>query len=246
MDRVFHAKDESHIKLVIDKDTTALICVDGDLTIDVDANGHKLDIVYIVDTDDNITFKETVNINDSEVSILYFDISEADVSAECRLTLGKGASLSLIDKYLVSSKKNIDIACINEGSMSSVSIDNSAVILDDGYIDMRCAGKILKGAYGSKSHQKTRSLVYGSPKRVAIDPVLLIEESDVEASHALSNGTIDEDVLYYMNSRGIDKKAALHLLIESYLVADEVLLAPFSNKNIIKEHLDRRVERYVR
>ena len=151
----------------------------------------------------------------------------------------------MINKYLVLNNKDIAIDCINMTEDTEVNIDNSAVIMDGGYLDLVCTGKIIKNAKRAVSHQKSRSLVYGVPKHVDIRPILLIEESDVEASHALSSGTIDDDVLYYLNSRGITKTDALRLLIDSYLKCDEEIIQDLDEKDNITALLKRRLEENV-
>ena len=67
----------------------------------------------------------------------------------------------------------------------------------------------------------------------------MIDEDDVEASHSLSSGTIDEDVLFYMNTKGIDYSAAMRLFISSYLTLDERLLKDYPS---IQGEIRKKVE----
>ena len=73
-------------------------------------------------------------------------------------------------------------------------------------------------------------------------PVLNIDECDVEASHSLSSGTIDEEVLFYMNSRGLSQTNALSLLLHSYLMPDDEFYKIFENGEMIKEKAASKVE----
>ena len=44
-------------------------------------------------------------------------------------------------------------------------------------------------------------------------PILLCHEDDVTGSHGVSNGQLDEDLLFYLMSRGIDEKEAKKIII---------------------------------
>ena len=46
---------------------------------------------------------------------------------------------------------------------------------------------------------------------------MLIDENDVEASHATSVGSVDENQLFYMQTRGLTKKEVLSLIAVGYL-----------------------------
>lgn len=241
MTESFKSVDIKGQELLIEKDQTIVIRIDSDLNIKYRIKDADVKIVYIVDTEKAIDFHEQGEIFGGRLQILFYDLTPSLLHQRSLLTNKKG-ELSLTTKYLVRSKKDVVIECVNEESNTIVNIDNSCVILDDGDLLLECTGKILKGAKQSSSHQKSRSLVYGSPQRVKIDPVLLIEESDVEASHALSSGTIDEDVLYYMNSRGLSKDASLKLLINSYLLPNDDTLKDVEGKEAILKRLMERVD----
>ncbi len=247
MDRIYHTSEKNELKLdIYNKDTNLIIYLDdetADITYDI--KDSEVKIFYIILNDQFIDLKEEGHISGGHVTSCLFDLSKADVHIKSVIKVFDGAKLDMINKYLVTKDKDITIDCINMTKDTEVNIDNSAVILDDGHIELTCTGKIIKDAKRSISHQKSRSLVYGDPKHVDIRPILLIEESDVEASHALSSGTIDDDVLYYLNSRGIDKVDALRLLIDSYLKCDEELIKDLEEKDNILSILQRGLEENV-
>ena len=53
--------------------------------------------------------------------------------------------------------------------------------------------------------------------RLDANPLLLIDEYDVEASHGAAIGKIDEEQLYYLMSRGLTLKVAESLIISGFL-----------------------------
>lgn len=97
-------------------------------------------------------------------------------------------------------------------------IKNFAVLMDDGHYEMVANGNITKGCFDAHSHQATRVLTLGKNHITKCIPLLLIDENDVRASHALSVGQPDEDQMYYLQSRGLTKKQAIGLLSVGYLL----------------------------
>lgn len=89
--------------------------------------------------------------------------------------------------------------------------NNSSALLFEG------VGKIRKGMKGSIARQQNKGIVLGENARLDANPLLLIDEYDVEASHGASIGKIDDEQLYYLMSRGLTKKDAERLIISGFL-----------------------------
>ena len=51
-------------------------------------------------------------------------------------------------------------------------------------------------------------------------PCLEIEADEVKAGHAATIGRVDDELLFYLNSRGINKKEGQALLIKGFLKSD--------------------------
>ena len=77
---------------------------------------------------------------------------------------------------------------------------NFAVLFDEGKYEMVANGNINKGCQEAQSHQATRVLTLGKNHSAKVTPLLLIDENDVKASHALTIGQPDENQLYYLQS----------------------------------------------
>jgi Fe-S cluster assembly protein SufD len=76
---------------------------------------------------------------------------------------------------------------------------------------------IVKGAHNSKTHQKAKIMVFDSHCVGRADPVLIIDENEVAASHAATVGKLSEEHLFYLQSRGINKQTAKRLITRGYL-----------------------------
>ncbi len=80
-------------------------------------------------------------------------------------------------------------------------------------------GKIVvhQGAHGTDSSQVMRGLLAGAEAEIDLRPQLEIYTDDVRCSHGATTGKLDEDMLFYMLSRGLDRETAMRLLKWAFL-----------------------------
>ena len=92
-------------------------------------------------------------------------------------------------------------------------------------------GKILvkQGAQKTDGYQISQSLLLDGDSQFLAKPELEIYAEDVKCSHGSTSGAIDETALFYLQSRGVPRKAAQGLLVLAFLaeaigeVADEAI-----------------------
>jgi len=77
--------------------------------------------------------------------------------------------------------------------------------------------RIQKGAGQSEANQTSRNLLLSEHAKAAPIPVLEIEAYDVlRCSHGATAGPLDEDQLFYLESRGVEPVDAERLLVEAF------------------------------
>jgi Fe-S cluster assembly protein SufD len=96
-------------------------------------------------------------------------------------------------------------------------IENYGVSNHTSKLTFEGVGKILKNMKRSVARQSNRGIVLGEDARLDANPLLLIDEYDVEAGHGAAIGKIDEEQLYYLMSRGLTLKVAERLIISGFL-----------------------------
>jgi Fe-S cluster assembly protein SufD len=91
-------------------------------------------------------------------------------------------------------------------------------------------GKIIvrPGAQGTDSRQSLRGLLAGPEAEIDVRPQLEIYNDDVRCSHGATAGKLDDAMLFYLLSRGLDHATAQRLLKWAFLedVISQVTLAP--------------------
>ncbi|HEY6822900.1 MAG TPA: Fe-S cluster assembly protein SufD [Steroidobacteraceae bacterium] len=80
-------------------------------------------------------------------------------------------------------------------------------------------GKIIvaPGAHGTDSRQSLRGLLAGPEAEIDVRPQLEIYNDDVRCSHGATAGKLDDAMLFYLLSRGLDRDAAQRLLKWAFL-----------------------------
>ncbi len=77
--------------------------------------------------------------------------------------------------------------------------------------------RIDEGAQGVDDFLEMRILILDDKSSAVAEPQLEIEANDVKASHAAAVGRIDEEQLFYLESRGLDRDNAENLIVEGFL-----------------------------
>lgn len=89
--------------------------------------------------------------------------------------------------------------------------------LDQSRINVRGLLDIRKGAKGTRTYLKADALMLGEESKVDLVPSLEIDENEVQAGHGASVGRVDDEQLFYLTSRGIDRKSAERMVAEGFL-----------------------------
>ncbi|OIP87067.1 hypothetical protein AUK05_02165 [Candidatus Shapirobacteria bacterium CG2_30_35_20] len=124
-----------------------------------------------------------------------------------------------IIKYLVKKGESVvwDEVIVYDKNNLEGETEVRAVVEDEGSLKLK--GKILiqKDAIGANAFLRFKVLLLGKNARAEVDPELEILTNDVRASHAASVGQIDLEQLFYLMSRGINKKESIKLIVEAFL-----------------------------
>ena len=92
-------------------------------------------------------------------------------------------------------------------------IDGIGVLGGSAKSVFRGAIDIDKGAKGSSSSEHSDALLVSEKAVSDAIPTLSVKENDVEASHAATVGSIDQDTVYYLQNRGLTQEEAERLIV---------------------------------
>ena len=179
----------------------------------------------------------------------YFDSAAVDMGASlARNNLGvamagEQANAALNGLYLVGDAQHVD----NEVIIDHASPNTSSRELYKGILDGKSRsvfhGSIIvrKDAQKVNASQADKNLLLSKQAEADTKPAFWIYADDVKCGHGAANGQLDENALFYLQARGIDRAAAKAMLIRAF--AREIIqlidLAP------LRDYIDRQVMKAI-
>jgi Fe-S cluster assembly scaffold protein SufB len=76
--------------------------------------------------------------------------------------------------------------------------------------------QIDPGAQQTHTYLQIHSMMLSPKARVDAIPSVLVSSDDVSASHGGTVGELDESVIFYMQTRGLDRAAAVRVIVEGF------------------------------
>lgn len=129
------------------------------------------------------------------------------------------------------------------GDNTKCDMDSRAVVDDESRSVYEGLQKVGNKAEDTQSFQDEKALLLTDDAEADASPKLMIENPDVEASHAASAGNIPEDELHYMESRGIAGEDAQRLVVKGFFepVMEQIQLPELKKK--IRDEVRRKLDR---
>ncbi len=99
-------------------------------------------------------------------------------------------------------------------------------------------------AQKTNAYQLSKALLLNDTSEFNAKPELEIYADDVKCSHGSTSGSINEDSIYYLMTRGIRRKNAIELLTKAFL---SEVISSISNSEIeifLEKYLDKQIYEY--
>jgi Fe-S cluster assembly protein SufD len=150
---------------------------------------------------------------------LILDLFETTSPVKLEIIFDKpGVSCHLIGMYVLNNGEKLDFTTIakHESRNTSCLQDVRGVLRDNS--DSKYIGSIIieENASQTESFLDDSVLVLGQGTKNQSEPILEIKNNDVKASHGSTTGRINEDEIFYLQSRGLSKKEAENIIVEGF------------------------------
>lgn len=96
-------------------------------------------------------------------------------------------------------------------------VEIRAVVEDGGLFKGKGTIVIAKNVAAINAFLSFKVLLLGKNARAEVEPELEIDSNDVKASHSASIGQIDEEQLFYLMSRGLNRQESVKMIIKAFL-----------------------------
>ncbi|MFB6245701.1 MAG: SufD family Fe-S cluster assembly protein, partial [Candidatus Nanohaloarchaea archaeon] len=131
---------------------------------------------------------------------------------------GNGSETEKLALWYPTGEQHNDISmhAYHRGENTRCQMDSRAVVDDEARSVYEGKQHVGGSADDTQSFQDENVLMLSESSEVDASPKLMIEDPNVEASHAASAGNLPEKELHYMQSRGLSEEQARRLIVSGY------------------------------
>ncbi len=180
----------------------------------------------------------------AKVGLIQVVLGGAHTDASFHATLAGYQSKFVSDTaYLCRENQYIDMnqTVVHTGKKTDCNMKTDGTVKDNatktyrGTIDMR------RGCSGSTGNEMETTLLLSPTAVVKAAPIILCGEDDISAEHGSTIGKLSPEMLFYMNSRGIDQQTAEALLTRAKITATAANIPEESIREEINNWLNREL-----
>lgn len=180
---------------------------------------------------------------DSAVTWLLLGLGGGLSRAELTCSLnGQGAEADLVGLVFGDDKQHFDLQSLQDhvGSDTRSDLVLKVALRDQATSNFTGLIRVGKTALRTSSNQENRNLLLSGEARADSDPKLEILNSDVtRCGHGATVGPVDEEVIFYLMTRGLSHDQAERLILEGFF---EPILARVPLESV-RERLWRSIQR---
>ena len=217
------------------------------VNVKVDA-GAVLDLVFMQNEHNKAVHNTKIVLDqkrDSRLNVSIISLHGGVIGNKITADLAEEhAECMLSGLYLVDRSQRYSTDVFLRHSVPNCTSDQifKGIIDDKAVVDFSGLIYVAQDAQKTSAMQANHNLVISDDARINTKPHLEIYADDVKCSHGATIGRMDEDSLFYLRSRGIDKKEAT--ILQQLAFVHEVL-ERVKNPALI-ERLSSLVERRLR
>lgn len=227
--------------------TTNTFSKDENVFIDLNNTNKKTTIEVLDNIKTNITIVGINNNLELDIKLnkesnLVLNIFLIDSSINIKTDLFYMSNLSLNNSILNSIDSNNHIIINHLENKSISNIRNHGYSKNKAKLVFNVEGNIIKEASKCICNQDNQ-IIENENSFSTILPILLIDNYDVEASHAAYVGEFKEKELFYLQSRGISLEDSKFLLLNAFLLG--ILNIEEEEKSKLKDRIIKYLNKEV-
>ena len=132
---------------------------------------------------------------------------------------GEGANSTIRAVALGDGKQHFDFVTLQDhiGTRTTSNVEIKAALAGASKSIYYGVTRVEETAAGAEANQQNRNLLLSAQSKADSDPVLEILTADViRCGHGATVGPVDEEPLFYLQTRGLDRRTALQLLVTGF------------------------------
>jgi Fe-S cluster assembly protein SufD len=185
----------------------------------ISGEGAKITYVALQRFGDGVLHLTTDRLiagRDARITTVYValgsEVTRADI--KCRLS-APGAHVDMLGLYIAEGTQHLDHQTLQDhiAPHASSNLLFKGALMDHGRSVFRGLIRVHPGAQRTDAYQTNRNLILSQGARADSLPNLEIAADDVRCSHAATVGQLDQEEIFYLQSRGISRIEAMRLVI---------------------------------
>ena len=171
------------------------------------------------DTQDYTTVRARLG-RDADLQVASLAIGGRVLKQTVEVTLeGEGANSAIRAVALGDEEQHFDFVTLQDhtGPRTTSDVEVKAALAGASRSIYYGITRVGEEAAGAEANQQNRNLLLSNSSKADSDPVLEILTADViRCGHGATVGPVDEDALFYLQSRGLDRRTSLQLLVSGF------------------------------
>jgi Fe-S cluster assembly protein SufD len=192
----------------------------------------------------HFTFKKAIGKKDSTIHWYEIGIGGGISQSDIQLILdGEGASGELLGIYFPRGHQQMEYRTLQVHA----SPNTKSNLLYKGALQEKSKTifhgviQVHKGAQRTDAYQANKNILLSSGAHADSIPVLEIEANDVRCTHGATVGPIDEEVLYYLMSRGLSRSESTRMLVMGFLIPVIDMIPVTAMREEIHGYIESRI-----
>ena len=170
-------------------------------------------------TADNVARRIKISVGErGRIEFISADIGSGNYSADVEINLvGDDSVADFNAVYFGDGNRKLDFNYVihQHGKRTSATMNVRGALTEHCDKIFRGTLDFQRGAKGSTGRELEEVIILSPGTRNRSVPLMLAAEDDVDGHHAVSVGRLDEDKIFYLMSRGLDKADAERLIVEA-------------------------------
>ena len=220
--QIIHAKAGVNAKVIIvyegpstGSGTPAISGIITKVYAEDDANVHISKVQLCDGSVNQIDDTAVVCGERAKVTLTQIELGGSHIDAGFHATLAGYQSAFYSDTaYICQKNQYLDMnqIVVHKGKKTVCDMKTHGTAKDEATKTYRGTIDMVKGCAGSNGNEIETTLLLSPKAVVKAAPIILCGEEDIAAEHGSIIGKLSNEMLFYMNSRGIDQKTAEELL----------------------------------
>lgn len=172
------------------------------------------DTICIIPKENNIN-ELNINISDGVKLIInqYSEVIENNLNI--RIKQNNNSEFIYNHSFISKKEYNLNIN-VNMSGNNSKNIINVHGISDEGKSKVIVDGSVIKDTHDNELYENIKLLNINNGIS-NIYPNMYIDTKNVIANHSASISTVNEDYIFYLMSKGIDRNSSIKLILDGFL-----------------------------